>query len=234
MPAQTLRQNSESSNTFSQGLTAARGSQPFVLSPLPYAMDALEPVIDRETLLWHYDVHHRSCVDKLNDTLKDSSVHGLTLDEILARVSRFPKAVRAHGGGHWNHTFFWNSMTDVKENQEFSPELLHAFELSYGSLDDFKTHFINSGTELHGSGWMWLMRTAQGRLKIITTPNNDNPTMDFCEVSGKPILVCDLWEHAYYLKFKANRAEFIRKFLAIVNWARVHSLFVNEPTGKTH
>ena len=200
----------------------------FTLAPLPFAYDALEPVIDRDSLRWHYEVHHRECVDKLNESLKDVATDGFTLDKMMSRISKFPKAVRGHGGGHWNHTFFWNILTDQKEDREISPELLHAFEKSYGTLEDFRSYFAQASHEVVGSGWIWLIKTASGRLKITTTQNNDNPLMDVCETNGTPILNCDIWEHSYHSHFKGSRDDYIRQFFAIVNWSRVHSLFVGD------
>ncbi len=211
-----------------QALIAASGHEPFHLGPLPYAYDALEPVIDRETLKWHHDVHHRCYVDRLNEALASTSVRGRTLEEILSHVSAFPQAVRDHGGGHWNHTFFWSVMTDCKEDQEISPELLKAFEKSFGSLDAFKAEFVRVGSQHVGSGWLWLIKDGPERLHLATTLNHDNPLMDVCAVRGQPILVCDLWEHAYYLHFKAKREDFLRQFFALVNWTRVHKLLIGD------
>ena len=205
----------------------AEAKGPFRLTPLPYAYEALEPVIDRETMFFHHDVIQREYVEGLNQALQGSA-ETLKLEEILARVSRYPKAVRDNGGGMWNHEFYWCAMTDKKEDQEISPELLHAFENSFGSVDEFKSRFIRAGAAHVGSGWIWVVKTPAGRLEIVTTEKNDNPLMDTCQAQGRPILVCDLWEHAYFLRYRAAKGEYIRKFFAVVNWARMHTLFVGE------
>jgi Fe-Mn family superoxide dismutase len=208
-------------------LTAARGQEPFHLSPLPYAYEALEPVIDHETMHWHHDVHHRGYVEKLNQALSDAKIQGLPLEEILARVSEFSEAVRVNGGGHWNHTFYWSILTDKKEDQELTPEILKAIDASFGSFDNFKAEFVKMGLEHAGSGWLWMLRTEENKLRLATTSVHDNPLMDVCETKGVPVLACDLWEHAYYLKFKAHREEFLRKFFVVINWARVGCLFAH-------
>lgn len=214
-----------------RALIADEGDEAFHLSPLPYGYSALEPVIDRETLHWHHDVHHRSYVDKLNEALRGRPVKGMALEEILSRVSMFANEVRGNGGGHWNHTFFWSVMTDQKEDQEITPEVLSAIERDFFSFDEFRARFVKAGIDHLGSGWVWLIRDSNGKLAITTTANHDNPLMDVVENRGAPILVCDLWEHAYYLKYKARREDFLRKFFTVVNWSRVHALFIGEHRG---
>jgi Fe-Mn family superoxide dismutase len=206
-------------------------SGPFELLELPYGYDALEPIVDQETMHLHHDVHHRGYVTKLNAAVAAlDGAENQDLETILRSASRYPKAVRVNGGGHWNHTFFWNIMTDRKEDQEITPEVLHALENSFTSLEEFKAAFVKAGLEQIGSGWVWLIQPENGeKLELVTTANQDNPLMDLAEKRGTPILGCDLWEHAYYLKHHANREEFLRKFFVVVNWARVQALY----TGAT-
>lgn len=214
----------------------AEGAEAFQLPSLPYRFHSLESTIDCETLQWHYDVHHRDCVEKLNKALREipnehrtsfNRSHFRSLEQILARISRFPKPMRAAAGGHWNHSFLWSVMTDRRNDREIAPDLVQAFEKSYGSLEDFFDYFVHAGTELSGSGWLWLLKTPAGRMKITTTPNDDNPLMDTCEAPGMPILACDLWEHAFHTRYKSNREQYLRAFLSTVNWTRVRELFDN-------
>lgn len=214
----------------------AAGVEAFTLPKLNYDFAALEPMIDCETLHWHYTTHHRDCVEKLNKTLREipnehrTSFHRSTyrsLEQILARISRFPKAMRSLAGGHWNHSFFWSVLTDRKEDRTIAPDLLQAFEKSYGSLEDFFDYFIHAGSEVTGSGWVWLVKTPAGRMKITTTQNDDNPLMDTCEAPGMPILGCDLWEHAFHARYKSDREAYLRGFLAAVNWSKVRYLYDN-------
>lgn len=200
--------------------------EPFHLDPLPFDYSGLEPVMDRETMHWHHDVHHREYVERLNRLMPEVPVHGIGLEEILRHVSRFSTEIRECAGGHWNHAFFWSVMTDQKENQELTPEVLSAIERNFLSFENFKTHFIQVGASHVGSGWVWLIKTDADRLAVVTTMNQDNPLMDVAEAHGEPILGCDLWEHAYYLKYKAKREDYLRKFFSIVNWSRVHALFI--------
>jgi Fe-Mn family superoxide dismutase len=207
----------------------------FDFPKLKFSFDALEPVIDRETLKWHYDVHHRTSLTKLNQALIEMPTqiqkHGRptykTLEQILARVSRYPKAVRSHGGAHWNHSFLWSVLSDKSDEREIPEELHNAFEKSYGSVDDFIDYFVHAGSELVGSGWIWLLKTPAGRMKITTTQNHDNPLMDLCEAPGTPILACDLWEHSFHLGFKGESERYVREFLKIVNWKKVCELYDN-------
>lgn len=207
----------------------------FCFQELPFSFGALEPVIDRETLRWHYEVHHRASLEKLNRALAEmpsqTHKHGYTsyqtLEQILARVSRFPKAVRSYGGAHWNHSFLWSVLTERAEERVMPEDLQNAFEKSYGSVDDFVDYFVHAGGELVGSGWVWLLKTPAGRMKITTTQNHDNPLMDLCEAPGTPILGCDLWEHSYHSQFRGDSERFLREFLKIVNWQKVCRLYDN-------
>jgi len=197
----------------------------FALPPLPYAYDALEPVIDAETLHFHHDKHHQAYCDNLNKALDGvSEAEGKSLEEIFATISAFPKAVRNNGGGYWNHIFYWEGMAPAAEAGEPSPELAAAIEADLGGMDAFKTAFEQAGVTQFGSGWAWLI-FADGKLKVVNTPNQDNTLMDVNPDKGAPLLVNDVWEHAYYLKYQNKRPDFLKAFWPIVNWNRVNERF---------
>ena len=192
----------------------------FTLPELPYACDALEPTIDAETMRLHHTKHHQAYVDKLNEGVsEDPSLEGQSLEEILRRISSLPKKVRNNGGGHWNHSFFWETMKPGG-----SPpvgRLAVVIEDAFGSLDAFKKQFGEAGVGQFGSGWVWLLADREGQLSIATTPNQDNPLMDDAAVKGTPILGNDLWEHAYYLKYNNRRADYLNAWWDVVDWEKV-------------
>ena len=196
----------------------------FTLPPLPYAHDGLEPAIDKETMGFHYDKHHQTYVDNLNKAVAAAGVEGQSFDELFAKMSTLPVAVRNNAGGVWNHTFFWNSLAPVGTGGAPSAELAAAIDADLGGMDAFKEAFNAAGLGRFGSGWAWLI-VQDGKLKIISTPNQDNSLMDFAEEKGAPLLVADVWEHAYYLKYQNRRAEFLAAFWSIVNWNKVNELY---------
>jgi len=204
----------------------APGASPvtYTLPPLPYATTALEPSIDAETMTIHHTKHHQAYVDNLNKALKDTPGASLPLDTILASVSNFPVAVRNNGGGHWNHSFFWKIMAPAKSSGAPSPDLRDAINSQFGSLDAFMEKFNAAATGRFGSGWAWLVKTPNG-LAITSTPNQDNPLMDVAEVKGIPLLGVDVWEHAYYLNYQNKRADYLKNWWNIVNWAEVSRLY---------
>lgn len=189
----------------------------FVLDPLPYANDALEPHFDAMTMEIHHDRHHQAYVTNLNAAVAGTDLEGKTIEELLAGISKAPAPVRNNGGGHYNHTFFWNILTP---NAGGSPigTLATAIESTFGSLDNLKAEFKKAGIGRFGSGWAWLIVKADGSLAITSTPNQDNPLMDVAEVKGTPILGLDVWEHAYYLKFQNKRPDYIDTFWNLVDW----------------
>ena len=199
---------------------AAPLADAFSLPALPYAFDALEPHIDRLTMEIHHDRHHKAYVDNLNKALPGTTK---TLEEILASVSTQPVAVRNNGGGHWNHSFFWNVLGPAKGSKP-SPDLAKQIDADFGSFDAFKAEFTKAATSRFGSGWAWLIKK-DGKLVISSTPNQDNPLMDVAEVKGQPILALDVWEHAYYLKYMNKRADYIAAFWNLVNWDFVSTNF---------
>jgi superoxide dismutase, Fe-Mn family len=189
----------------------------FVLDPLPYANDALEPHFDALTMEIHHDRHHNAYVTNLNAAVAGTDLEGKTIEELLAGISKLPAPVRNNGGGHWNHTFFWNILAP---NAGGSPvgTLATAIDAAFGSFDNFKAEFKKAGIGRFGSGWAWLVVKSDGSLAITSTPNQDNPLMDIAEVKGTPIIGLDVWEHAYYLKYQNKRPDFIDAFWNVVDW----------------
>ncbi|HPY62909.1 MAG TPA: superoxide dismutase [Kiritimatiellia bacterium] len=205
------------------GLAAAasgQGAPALVFEPLPYAYDALEPYIDAQTMEIHYSKHHQAYFNNLVKAVAGTEMEGKAVEALFPEISKLPVAVRNNGGGHWNHTFFWNSMAP---NAGGTPEgaLLAAIEKSFGSFDEFKKQFEAAAVGRFGSGWAWLAVDANGSLFVSSTPNQDNPLMDVVEKRGTPILGVDVWEHAYYLKYQNLRASYVSAFWNVVNWPEV-------------
>jgi Fe-Mn family superoxide dismutase len=197
----------------------------FTLPPLPYAHDALEPAIDQETMTFHHGKHHQAYVDKLNDAIAaDASLADHSIEDLLKGVSKLPKAVRNNGGGHWNHSLFWELLAPVGHGGEPSAELAAAIDRDLGGLETFKADFNAAGAAQFGSGWAWLI-VQDGRLKITSTPNQDNPLMDLAEEKGAVVLGADVWEHAYYLKYQNRRPDYLKAFWTVVNWNKANALF---------
>jgi Fe-Mn family superoxide dismutase len=191
----------------------------FTLSPLPYAHDALEPHIDATTMQIHHGKHHQAYVDNLNKALTGTEHEGKTIEEIVKHAGSISVAVRNNGGGHWNHDFFWNSLSPNAGGMP-TGKLAEAITASFGSFDAFKEKFQTAGMTRFGSGWAWLI-VKDGKLEICSTPNQDNPLMDIAEVKGSPILGVDVWEHAYYLKYQNRRADYLGAFWNVINWNTV-------------
>ncbi|WP_425988433.1 superoxide dismutase [Brevundimonas sp. TWP2-3-2] len=197
----------------------------FTLPPLPYAYDALEPAIDSETMTFHHDKHHQAYVDNLNKAVDaDATLQGRSLEDLFASISTAPKAVRNNGGGHWNHALFWELLAPVGQGGEPSAELTAAIDRDLGGLDKFKEDFNAAGAGQFGSGWAWLI-VQDGKLKVTSTPNQDNPLMDVAEQRGAVVLGADVWEHAYYLKYQNRRPEYLKAFWTVVNWNKANALF---------
>lgn len=196
----------------------------FTLPNLPYASNALEPHFDQQTMEIHHGKHHNAYVTNLNAALAGTEYENATLEDLLANVSKHSMAVRNNGGGHWNHTFFWNI---IAPNAGGVPTgaLAAAIEKTFGSFDAFKEEFTKAGVTRFGSGWAWLVVLADGSLKVTSTPNQDNPLMDIAEVKGTPVLGLDVWEHAYYLKYQNRRPDYIAAFWNVVNWTEANRLF---------
>jgi len=195
----------------------------FTLAPLPYAHDALEPHIDTQTMQIHHGKHHQAYVDNLNKAIAGTDNENKSLEELVAYAGSISPAVRNNGGGHWNHTFFWESLAP---NAGGAPtgKLADAINEAFGSFDAFKEKFAAAGMTRFGSGWAWLIEQ-DDKLVISSTPNQDNPLMDVADVKGKPILGVDVWEHAYYLKYQNRRADYLAAFWNVVNWNKVAERF---------
>lgn len=197
----------------------------FTLPPLPYGFDALEPYIDKLTMEIHHDRHHKGYVDNLNKAVAGTEMQQLTLDQLVKDVSKFPVAVRNNGGGHWNHSFFWQIMGANPGSEAPSGKLADAINATFGSFDKMKEEFGKAAATRFGSGWAWLIVTPDKKLKIVSTPNQDNPLMDIATDKGMPILGLDVWEHAYYLKYQNKRPDYIAAFWNVVNWKKVSENF---------
>ncbi len=195
----------------------------FTLPALPYSHDALEPHIDTTTMQIHHGKHHQAYVDNLNKAIAGTPNENKSLEELVAAAGTISAAVRNNGGGHWNHTFFWESLAPNAGGTP-SGELGDAITSTFGSFDAFKEKFNNAGLTRFGSGWAWLI-LKDGKLEISSTPNQDNPLMDVAEVKGTPLLGVDVWEHAYYLKYQNRRAEYLGVFWNVVNWNKVNERF---------
>jgi len=197
----------------------------FTLPPLPYAYDALEPHIDKETMTIHHDKHHAAYVNNLNAALEGKAdLASKSVEELISNLSAVPEdirtAVRNNAGGHANHTLFWEIMTPGGSNQP-SGELGDAINSAFGSFDDFKKKFNDAGVKRFGSGWAWLVKTKDGKLDIISTANQDNPLMD----GHQPIMGNDVWEHAYYLKYQNRRPDYLAAWWNVVNFDKVAEQF---------
>jgi superoxide dismutase, Fe-Mn family len=201
----------------------------FELAPLPYSYDALKPTIDEETMKLHHDKHHQAYVDKLNGALGENGLEGKSLEEILGNISSLPPVVRNNGGGHWNHTFFWDIMS--ANGGEPSGALKAAIESAFGSIESMQEKFNTAGANQFGSGWAWLVATPSGELTICSTPNQDNPLMDDAKVKGTPVLGNDVWEHAYYLSYNNRRPDYLKAWWNVVNWTKASEIYT-AATGK--
>jgi Fe-Mn family superoxide dismutase len=199
----------------------------FTLPPLPYPADALEPAIDAATMTLHHDRHHAAYVSNLNAQIQaNPSLNSLSLETLQGQISRFPQAVRNNGGGHWNHSQFWQVMAPPGQGGAPSEALLAAINASFGSLDAMQQQFNQAAAGRFGSGWAWLIRQPDGTLAITSTANQDNPLMDLPGIErGNPLLGLDVWEHAYYLNYQNRRPDYIQAWWPLVNWNEVNRRF---------
>ena len=187
------------------------------LPALPYAFDALEPHIDALTMEIHHDRHHKAYVDNLNKAIEGTDAENLSLEELMANISKYPAAVRNNGGGHFNHTLFWEILSN---NGSRPSEKLAAAIDTLGGMDALKEKLSTAGATRFGSGWAWLI-VKDGKLEVTSTPNQDNPLMDVAEVKGTPVLGIDVWEHAYYLKYQNKRPDYLSAIWNVINWEEV-------------
>lgn len=201
----------------------------YKLPALSYGYEDLEPFIDSTTMRIHHTAHHQAYVNNLNKTLeKYPQYYELELPDLLKRIHELPEdiqnSVRNNGGGHYNHSFFWQIMAPAGTTR-MSPELEKALVKQFGSVDNFKENFEKAATGRFGSGWVWLLKKSDGTLYIESTPNQDNMLMPYNNLKGKPILALDVWEHAYYLKYQSKRAGYVKAFWNVVNWDKVSELY---------
>jgi Fe-Mn family superoxide dismutase len=185
---------------------------------LPYTSSALEPYIDTMTMEIHYSKHHATYIKNVNEAITAENIAFATEKDFFANTSKLSAKARNNGGGAWNHNFFWLSMKAGSATPY--GKLLDAINASFGSLEEFKKQFSDAGMKRFGSGWAWLVSDG-GKLKIGSTPNQDNPMMDVSEIKGTPLLALDVWEHAYYLKYQNKRVEYITNWWNVVNWDEV-------------
>ena len=198
----------------------------FTLPELTYAFNALEPHIDARTMEIHHGKHHAAYVNNLNAAVKGTEWENKSIEEIIANISKLAPAVRNNGGGHWNHSMFWQILGPGKGGNP-TGEVGDAINSSFGSYDKFKEEFTKAATTRFGSGWAWLCVTGKG-LEICSTANQDNPLMDIPGSNGcggKPILGLDVWEHAYYLNYQNRRPDYITAFYNLINWDEVGKRF---------
>ena len=196
----------------------------FQLPDLSYDYSALEPHIDARTMEIHHSKHHAGYTNNLNNALEGSNLEGKSIEDILAGISSAPAAVRNNGGGFYNHKLYWSVMGPNGGGRP-EGELLEAINRDFGSFDDFQKQFSTAAATRFGSGWAWLLKKADGKLAVSSTPNQDNPLMDVAEVRGTPILGIDVWEHAYYLKYQNRRPEYIEAFWNVIDWSAVAKNF---------
>lgn len=196
----------------------------YSLPSLPYAYDALSKSIDATTMEIHHTRHHQGYVNKLNAAIEGTKAESHTLEQLMQHISQFDTAVRNNGGGHFNHSLFWQILSP--EPQQPSGQLLDAITSRWGSVDQFKEAFAQTAATRFGSGWAWLIVKPNGSLEVTSTPNQDNPLMDVVATDrGNPILGLDVWEHAYYLRYQNKRPDYIQAFWEVVNWDKVGELY---------
>ena len=196
----------------------------FELPQLPYAYDALEPHIDARTMEIHHSKHHNAYVTNLNAAIAGTDLEGKSIEDLMKNLDMNNMAVRNNGGGHYNHTMFWEIMSPNGGGLP-TGELATAIDAAFGSFDAFKAEFSKAGATRFGSGWAWLC-VKDGKLEVCSTPNQDNPLMPGVACGGQPILGMDVWEHAYYLHYQNRRPDYINDFLTkLVNWDFVSANF---------
>ena len=194
------------------------------LPALPYEYNALEPYIDEQTMKIHHTKHHQTYIDKLNAAIQGHDLEQKSIEDLVRNLNSIPEAIRTavrnHGGGHANHSFFWPIM--INERQSPQDDIEDAINKKFGSFEKFKESFSNAATGLFGSGWAWLV-VNNGEMEIITTPNQDSPLTQ----NNIPVLGIDVWEHSYYLKYQNRRPEYIAAWFNVVNWEKVNEHFRN-------
>lgn len=197
----------------------------FSQAPLPYDYKALEPSIDARTMEIHYSKHHAGYVSNLNKAIQEEGIsQTLSIEDVLANVSKYSSAIRNNGGGHYNHTLFWNILTP-KKNTKPSDDLSRAIAETFGGTEQLKEQLNKLAATRFGSGWAWLYVTPEKKLAVTSTANQDNPLMDIGMQRGTPILGIDVWEHAYYLKYQNRRGDYLAAIWDVINWEAVSELY---------
>jgi Fe-Mn family superoxide dismutase len=196
----------------------------FELPKLPYDYAALEPHIDAQTMEIHHSKHHQAYVTNLNNAVAGTELEGKSLEDLMQNIASAPAAVRNNGGGHWNHSFFWQIL-GPNGGGEPTGAVGEAITKAFGSYEKFKEEFTKAATTRFGSGWAWLCKQADGSVKICSTPNQDNPLMPDAGCQGTPVLGLDVWEHAYYLKYQNRRPDYVAAFYNAINWDEVNKRF---------
>ncbi|WP_315166198.1 superoxide dismutase [Metaclostridioides mangenotii] len=204
-------------SSLTNSIALAPNQNAFKVKPLPYAYDALEPYIDKETMILHHNKHYQAYVDNLNKALeKYPELYKYSLVELLQNIDTLPKDIQKtvlnNAGGAYNHGFFFDIMSPDKT--EPSEELRVSIERDFGSFENFKEQFKQASSSVFGSGWAWLVKDSNGKLSIVTTPNQNSPVSD----NLTPVIGLDVWEHAYYLKYKNVRADYIDNWFNVINW----------------
>jgi len=192
------------------------------IEKLPYAYSAVDRFINKETMDVHYNKHYKGYVDKLNKAISKRRGGDKELEEIVKDISKYNKKIRDNAGGAFNHALFWKMLSP--EQQKCSGDIYDKITIDFGSYRDFKSKFEEVAKKRFGSGWVWLVIDRNNKLKVISTPNQDNPLMDVVKGGGYPLLGLDLWEHAYYLKYLNKRDDYIKNFWTVVNWKFVNKL----------
>jgi superoxide dismutase, Fe-Mn family len=200
------------------------------IDKLPFGYRSISSFIDGKTMDVHYNKHYKGYVDKLNKALSKKNYGDVELENIIKTISRYDKTIRNNAGGAFNHALFWKMLSPKK--QEIPTEIKKRITKDFGTINFFKKEFSEVAKDRFGSGWAWLVLTKSNKLKIMSTPNQDNPLMNIIDGGGFPILGLDVWEHAYYLKYQNKRDEYIENFWDVVNWDFVNKLFVEKTKTK--
>jgi Fe-Mn family superoxide dismutase len=199
---------------------AQESTGPFTLEPLPYAYNALEPYFDAQTMELHHDKHLATYVTNLNAAVKGTTADTMSLEELMANISKYDIKVRNNGGGVYNHNLFFSQFAPNRGGAPVG-SITPAINAVFGNYENMKNQMNAAAMGRFGSGWAWLILTPEKKLAVCSTPNQDNPLMDVADVKGTPILAIDVWEHAYYLKYQNRRAEYLEAFWKLVNWQEV-------------
>ena len=197
----------------------------YKLPELPYSYDALEPHFDAATMEIHHSKHHQGYVNKLNAALEEAGLTDKNIEDLFGTTSKLSTGIRNNGGGFYNHSLFW-SVLSPNGGGEPKGKVAEAIQETFGSFDAFKDTFNNAAATRFGSGWAWLIVDENKKLKVTSTPNQDNPLMDVATDNGTPILGLDVWEHAYYLNYQNKRPDYIQAFWNIVNWDEVEKRYL--------